>query len=293
MSKSAKSNSRQLFLQVPEDPGTKPVRISDGVTCGGKDIWIIAGPCAVESMEQLVGVAETLQRNEVQSIRGGVFKPRTSPYAFQGMGEEGLKLLADIRSEFGLSIVTEVMSETQIDSMVEYADVLQVGSRNMQNFNLLKALGETRMPILLKRGLAATIDEFLWAAEYILAGGNEQLMLCERGIRSFDTTTRNVLDLGGVSVLKRTTHCPVVVDPSHAAGRRDIIVDLARAAIAVGADGLMVEIHPEPDRSVSDAQQALSLDAFDALMEDIRPIANAMNRHIGTTPKAPKKALAS
>lgn len=263
------------------EPGsTNAVEITPNISCGESPLWIVAGPCAVESKEQVDAVAETLVRLGVGSIRGGAYKPRTSPYAFQGMEVDGLELLDNVRKQHGLAVVTEVMSETQIEGALDHCDVIQVGSRNMQNFSLLKALGEVDKPILLKRGLAATIDEFLWASEYILAGGNERVILCERGIRSYDTTTRNVLDLGGVAVLKQLSHLPVMVDPSHAAGRRDIITALARAAVAVGADGLIVEMHPNPDQSISDAAQALSFDHFEALLQEIDPVAKAVGRSI-------------
>ncbi|MFN8614695.1 MAG: bifunctional 3-deoxy-7-phosphoheptulonate synthase/chorismate mutase [Vampirovibrionales bacterium] len=237
---------------------------------------VMAGPCAVESYEQLKAVGETLVETGIPLIRGGAFKPRTSPYAFQGLGEEGLKHLARIREELGLGVVTEVMAIEQIALMRPYVDCFQVGSRNMQNFDLLKALGKESKPVLLKRGLAATLDEFLNAAEYILAGGNHQVILCERGIRSFDSTTRNVLDLAGVAYLKQKTHLPVVVDPSHATGVRDLILPAARAAIAIGADGLLVEAHPQPDQSVSDAAQALPLEALHGLMHQVQVMSDAL-----------------
>jgi 3-deoxy-7-phosphoheptulonate synthase len=222
---------------------------------------------------------KALKQAPVQAIRGGVFKPRTSPYAFQGMGEKGLKILAAIREEHNIPVVTEVMSQEQLPLVTRYADVLQVGSRNMQNFELLKALGTVRKPILLKRGLCATIEEFLMAAEYILANGNEKVILCERGIRSFDSAvTRNVLDLGAVVALKQVTHLPVIVDPSHAAGKREFVADLSRAAVACGADGLIIECHPTPEQSVSDARQALSLAAMVDLVRSIGPIASAVGR---------------
>lgn len=266
---------------TPELPVTQPIPIAPGVSCGGADLWIVAGPCAVEGASQLETVTQVLKKHGVSSLRGGAFKPRTSPYSFQGMEEEGLELLNQMRQEHNMVIVTEVMSETQIDAVVKNADVLQVGSRNMQNFTLLKALGQTNKPVLLKRGLSATIDELLWAAEYIMAGGNNNVILCERGIRSYDSQTRNVLDIAAVPVLKRLTHLPVVIDPSHAAGRRDIIIDLARAAVAVGADGLLVEIHPNPEKSISDADQALTFDDFAQLMEEIKPVAKAVGRSVG------------
>lgn len=245
---------------------------------GGDEIVIIAGPCAVESADQMQLVAERLSACGVQAIRGGVFKPRTSPYAFQGMAQDGIEILSSIERRFQLPTVTEVMSSEQLDALLPYISMLQVGSRNMQNFELLKLLGKVNKPVLLKRGLAATIEEFVMAAEYICAHGNNQVVLCERGIRSFDTYTRNVLDLGAVVALKQLTHLPVVVDPSHAAGKRELIPDLARAAIACGADGLIIECHPEPEKSISDARQALSLDDMEKLIVSLAPIAQAVNR---------------
>lgn len=237
---------------------------------------IMAGPCAVESYEQLRTVGEVLNQLGISCLRGGAFKPRTSPYSFQGLGMEGIKLLDRIRQEMSLNIVTEVMTIDTVEAMAPYIDCFQVGARNMQNFDLLKALGAQKKPVLLKRGLSATLSEFLNAAEYILAGGNPHVILCERGIRSFDTTTRNVLDLAGVAYLKQQTHLPVIVDPSHATGRRDLIIPTARAAIAVGADGLIVETHPEPDKSVSDAAQALSLDDLEKLVRHVGIMTDAM-----------------
>ncbi len=221
------------------------IKVGDAKCCG-KDLMIIGGPCTVESAEQMEEVANHLKRGPVQALRGGVYKPRTSPYAFQGMGMDGLKILSDIRDRHQVPVVTEVMSIEQIEAVAAHADMLQIGSRNMQNFELLKALGKVQTPVLLKRGLCATIEEFLMAAEYILACGNPNVIMCERGIRSFDSYTRNVLDLGAVVALKQLTHLPVIVDPSHAAGKRELVADLARAAIACGADGLIIECHPEP-----------------------------------------------
>jgi 3-deoxy-7-phosphoheptulonate synthase len=269
---------QRLALQSPENSGTRSITIKDTITCGGADLWIIAGPCAVESEVQLDAVAQTLKKESVGSIRGGAYKPRTSPYSFQGHGEYGLGLLRDTADKHNLVVVSEIMAIEQLEAMLEHVDVLQIGARNMQNFGLLEAVGKTDKPVLLKRGLSATLDEFLWAAEYVMSGGNHRVILCERGIRSFDKETRNVLDLGGVAVLKQKSHLPVVVDPSHAAGRRDIISALARAAVAVGADGIIVETHPEPDQSISDAAQALSFEEFSQLMQDIRPIAAAMGK---------------
>ncbi|MFQ3581640.1 MAG: bifunctional 3-deoxy-7-phosphoheptulonate synthase/chorismate mutase [Chloracidobacterium sp.] len=249
-----------------------------GVPVGEPGLALIAGPCAAESERQLRTVAERLALMGIQLLRAGVYKPRTSPYSFQGLQEPGLELLRIIKRDYGLGIVSEVMSVAQLDRAYDVFDCFQVGSRNMQNFELLKALGQTRKPVLLKRGLAATIEEFLGAAEYIVAGGNAQVILCERGIRSFDPATRNVLDLGAVALLKRLTHLPVLVDPSHATGRRDLVLPAARAAAAVGADGLIVECHPTPEQSVSDAAQALSLDDLAQLVTEVSAVAQAVGR---------------
>ena len=268
------------------------VRLSEQVAFGGKELVIISGPCAVESHSQMETVAQQLQRAPVQALRGGVFKPRTSPYSFQGLGVEGLEILSEVRSRYNIPVVTEVMSISQIESIAAHADMLQVGSRNMQNFDLLKALGEVEKPILLKRGLAATIEEFVMAAEYIMCHGNSQVVLCERGIRSFDNYTRNVLDLGAVAALKQLTHLPVIVDPSHAVGKRELVTPLARAAVACGADGLIIECHPEPEKSVSDARQALSLDDMVDLVHSLKPIAAAVGRKIAEPVSLPQFAVA-
>lgn len=257
------------------------IQLSERVAIGNKEIIVIAGPCAVETHDQMATITQRLSQAPIQALRGGVYKPRTSPYSFQGLGVEGLKILAAMRQQSGMPVVTEVMAISQIEEIAHYADMLQIGSRNMQNFDLLKAVGQVQKPVLLKRGLAATIEEFVMAAEYILAHGNPKVVLCERGIRSFDTYTRNVLDLGAVVALKQFTHLPVIVDPSHAAGKRELVPDLARAAIAAGADGLMIECHPEPDQSISDARQALSLDEMVDLTHSLKPIAMAVGRSLG------------
>lgn len=272
----------KLALKTSPDHKTI-VQLSDQVTVGGSDLLIVGGPCTVESQAQMEAVASRLALAPVQALRGGVYKPRTSPYDFQGMGIEGLKILAAVRERSGMPVITEVMAISQIAEIAAYADVLQVGSRNMQNFDLLKALGEIDKPVLLKRGLAATIEEFVMAAEYILSHGNANVILCERGIRSFDTYTRNVLDLGAVVALKQITHLPIIVDPSHATGKRELVADLARGAIACGADGLIVECHPEPEKSVSDARQALSLDEMADLAVSLAPIAAAVGRTMAST----------
>ena len=257
---------------------TSLIKISDQVTIGGSDIVIIGGPCAVENLEQMEKVAQALIPASVQGLRGGIYKPRTSPYSFQGLGKEGLDIFAAIKRRWHIPVVSEVMAASQIEEMATCVDMFQVGSRNMQNFDLLKALGEAGKPVLLKRGLAATLEEFVFAAEYILSHGNPQVVFCERGIRSFDNYTRNVLDLGTVAALKQLSHLPVIVDPSHAAGRRELILPLAKAAIACGADGLIVECHPVPEKSVSDASQALSLEEMVSLINSIKPIATAVGR---------------
>lgn len=257
------------------------IEVGDRVAIGGQEIVIIGGPCAVESLPQMEQIAQALAQVSVQALRGGVYKPRTSPYSFQGMGVDGLRILASVRAQYKLPVVTEVMSIAQLEPVCAYADMLQVGSRNMQNFELLKALGAVKQPVLLKRGLAATIEEFVMAAEYILAHGNPNVVLCERGIRSFDNYTRNVLDLGAVVALKQLTHLPVIVDPSHAVGKRELVPDLARAAIACGADGLIIECHPTPEKSVSDARQALSLTDMAELVQSLAAIAAAVGRRVG------------
>jgi 3-deoxy-7-phosphoheptulonate synthase len=276
-------------LASKTDPSQKTViTLSDTVTCGGRDLLIIGGPCTVESLEQMDRTAERLAAAPVQVLRGGVFKPRTSPYSFQGLGVEGLEILSQIRRSYKLPVVTEAMSPEQVPVVSEYADMVQIGSRNMQNFELLKVVGKQSKPVLLKRGLSATLEELILAAEYVLAQGNPNVILCERGIRSFDPFTRNVLDLGAVVALKQLTHLPVIVDPSHAAGKRELVADLARASIACGADGLIIECHPEPEKSVSDARQALSLDDMVALVHSLALIAEAVGRKIVSVPASPE-----
>lgn len=252
----------------------------NGVNVGGPEIVIIAGPCAVESREQLFQTARSVREGGANILRGGAFKPRSSPYNFQGMGEEGLKLLSIISKETGLPVVTEVMDTRQVELVASYADILQIGSRNMQNFPLLKEAGMCRKPILLKRGMMATIEEFLLAAEYILSQGNEQVILCERGIRTFETSTRNTLDLSAVPMLKRLTHLPVIIDPSHGTGIRWMVPPMAKAAVAVGADGLIMEVHYKPEDALCDGHQSLSLDEFSGLMSDLKKIAKAVGREI-------------
>jgi 3-deoxy-7-phosphoheptulonate synthase len=251
-----------------------------GTDLGGKGIVIIAGPCAVESNEQLFATARSVCTSGAKILRGGAFKPRSSPYNFQGMGEEGLKLLREISDETGQPVVTEVMDTRQIELVSEYADILQIGSRNMQNYPLLKEAGMSRKPILLKRGMMATIEEFLLAAEYILNQGNESVVLCERGIRTFETSTRNTLDLSAVPMLKHLTHLPVIVDPSHGTGIRWMVPSMAKAAIAAGADGLIMEVHYKPETALCDGQQSLSLEEFSLLMTELKRIAAAVDRVI-------------
>lgn len=256
------------------------VRAGDGpgMTIGGEEVVVIAGPCSVEGREMLRATAEVVQAAGATILRGGAFKPRTSPYAFQGLGEEALELLAEVRAETGMPVVTEVMDTRQVELVAEYADMLQIGARNMQNFPLLAEVGRTRRPILLKRGLSATLKELRMAAEYIMAQGATEVILCERGIRTFETATRNTLDLAAIPVLKAETHLPVIVDPSHAAGRADLVAPLAYGAIAAGADGLIVEVHPRPEAALSDGDQSLTPAAFAELMRGVAPFADAAGR---------------
>ncbi|HEY6251966.1 MAG TPA: 3-deoxy-7-phosphoheptulonate synthase [Candidatus Angelobacter sp.] len=252
---------------------------SDG-SFGGRDLGIVAGPCSVESREQAFTIAERIARAGARFFRGGAYKPRTSPYAFQGLGEEALKLMAEIRERFGLRIVTEAIDNESLELVAEYADVVQIGARNMQNFSLLKKAGRLRKPVLLKRGMAATLEEFLMAAEYILSEGNYEVVLCERGVRTFADHTRNTLDLSIVPAVQRLSHLPIVVDPSHGTGKRDKVLPMSRAAVATGADGLLVEVHHDPDRALSDGPQSLVPDQFDELMTEIRQIAAVVHRHV-------------
>ncbi len=249
-----------------------------GTPIGGKKIQVMAGPCAVEGSEVLLGIAEAVKSAGASFLRGGAYKPRTSPYTFQGLGEEGLKILAEARERTGLPVITEVMDPRDVEVVSRYSDIIQIGARNMQNFRLLLEVGETRKPVLLKRGLSATIKEWLMAAEYIMSRGNHQVMLCERGIRTFEPATRNTLDLSAVPLLKHLTHLPVVVDPSHGVGKWDLVVPMARAAVAAGADALMVEVHTNPEEALSDGEQSLKPDLFAFMMEEIRKIASAVGR---------------
>src|SRR5262245_23848606 len=245
---------------------------------GGDHLGMIAGPCAVESYEFLDEIAGKVKAAGANLLRGGAFKPRTSPYSFQGLGEKGLKILREVGDKYGLPIVTEVMDPRQVDLISRYADMLQVGARNMQNFDLLKEIGATRTPVLLKRGMSATVKDLLMSAEYILAGGNTNVVLCERGVRSFEDSTRNMLDMAAVPNIKGQSHLPVIVDPSHATGRRDLIPSMALAAVAAGADGVHVEVHCCPEKAMSDGPQALLPDRYQKLMQDVRKVAQAVGR---------------
>ncbi len=248
------------------------------VEIGGPEFVVIAGPCAVESEEQLMEAASVVKKAGASMLRGGAFKPRTSPYSFQGMAEEGLKLLAQTREKTGLPIVTEVMSSSEVELVESYADVLQVGARNVQNFALLKAVGHAKKPVLLKRGMMTTLEELLMSAEYILASGNDHVILCERGIRTFETAMRNTLDISAVPVLKEKTHLPVIVDPSHAIGKWQFVLPLAKAAVAVGADGLLIEVHPHPEQALCDGAQSLKPEKFSKLMDEIESIAKIVRK---------------
>ena len=269
------------------------VEFPNGVTIGGTELGIIAGPCAVESRKQAFAIAEHLARNGVRFFRGGAYKPRTSPYTFQGLGEEALKIMADIREQFGLLIVTEAVDNESLELVVQYADVIQIGARNMQNFSLLKKAGRTRKPVLLKRGMSATLEEFLMAGEYVMSEGNYNVILCERGVRTFADHTRNTLDLSVVPAVHRLSHLPILVDPSHGTGVRSKVTPLSRAAVAVGADGLIVEVHNEPDRALSDGKQSLYLEQFDELLTQVRQIAPVVQRSVAEVAATPRLGAAS
>ncbi|HEX3119144.1 MAG TPA: 3-deoxy-7-phosphoheptulonate synthase [Candidatus Acidoferrum sp.] len=256
------------------------INLGRGVTIGGNDIVIMAGPCSVESRDQIFSVSESVAKAGAKILRAGAFKPRTSPYAFQGMGEEGLKLMKEAAEKTGLFTVSEVMDPSQIQMMSGYVDIFQVGARNMQNYHLLRALGEVRKPVLLKRGMSATMEELLLSAEYILSGGNYDVILCERGIRTFETYTRNTFDIAAIPVIKKLSHLPMIGDPSHGTGRRDKVVPMARAAVAAGADGLIIEVHNDPDHALSDGAQSLDPPQFEQLMKELRMIAPAIGRKI-------------
>ncbi len=256
------------------------VELRGGLSIGGRGIAVMAGPCAVESEQQILNAAQLVRAAGASILRGGAFKPRSSPYSFQGLGEQGLRLLAKARDETGLLVVTEAMDPEGVDLVAQYADIIQIGARNMQNFSLLKRAGHTGKPVLLKRGMAATITELLLSAEYILAAGNQDVILCERGVRGFDTTTRNVFDLTAIPVVHSLSHLPIIADPSHGTGRRDKVIPVARAAVAAGADGVMVEVHPTPDRALSDGAQSLYPEQFTGLMVELRAIAEAIDRSV-------------
>jgi 3-deoxy-7-phosphoheptulonate synthase len=261
----------------------EPTKVPLGdAAIGGEAVVVIAGPCSVEGADMLRTTSRRVKAAGARALRGGAFKPRTSPYSFRGLGEKGLEMLAQVRAESGLPVVTEVMDTRQVELVASFADMLQVGTRNMQNFALLSEVGRLRRPVLLKRGMSATVQDLLLAAEYIMAQGNPNVVLCERGIRTFETATRNTFDVAAIPVLKKETHLPVIADPSHAGGRRDLVAPLSFAAVAAGADGLLVEVHPEPERATSDGDQSLDLDEFDAMMRSLRVFTEAAGRSLAS-----------
>ncbi len=272
----------QPYKQVSREWRDEPtiITLDNGTRIGGDEVVVMAGPCAVESEAQILAIARRLRDAGATILRAGAFKPRTSPYAFQGLGEPGLRLLALAREETGMAIVTEAVDAESLDLVAEHADMIQIGARNMQNFSLLRRAGRTGKPILLKRGMAATVKDLLMSAEYILAEGNGQVILCERGVKGFDTHTRNLLDLTAIPVVKSLSHLPIIADPSHGTGLRAKVIPMARAAVAAGADGLMIEVHPDPERAMSDGAQSLYPDQFDTLMEQIGTIAEAIGREM-------------
>ncbi len=259
-------------------PDGTVIRLPNGLELGGRDVVVMAGPCSVESHDQLFSTAEAISRAGAKVLRGGAFKPRSSPYAFQGMGEEGLKLLREAGNRFGMLVISEVMEISQIELMDPYVDIYQVGARNMQNFNLLRELGKARKPVMLKRGISATIEEWLLSAEYILSGGNYDVVLCERGIRTFETYTRNTMDISAIPICHKLSHLPVCADPSHGTGRREKVAPMARAAVAAGADSIIVEVHCCPDKALSDGAQSLYPEQFAKLMGELKMIASAVDR---------------
>ena len=272
-------------------PITKPFKLSSrefkpedtvidvgGVKIGGQELVVMAGPCAAETREQVMSTARAVKAAGARILRGGAFKPSTSPYSFRGLGEEGLKLLAEAKEETGLPLITEVLTPQDVEMVVKYADILQVGARNMQNFVLLDEVGRANMPVMLKRGLSATIQEWLLAAEYILAQGNRQLILCERGIRTFETYTRNTMDVSAIPIVHKETHLPIIADPSHGTGKWDLVMPMALASVAAGADGLMIEVHPTPDTALKDGAQSLTFEHFGELMKRVIPVAEAVGR---------------
>jgi 3-deoxy-7-phosphoheptulonate synthase len=256
------------------------VKFKRGVSIGGDEVVLMAGPCSIESRAQIFAVAESVARSGAKFLRGGAFKPRSSPYSFQGMGEDGLKLMREAADQFGMLVVSEVMEISQIPVMLPYVDLLQVGARNMQNFNLLRELGKVRKPVLLKRGIAATIEELLLSAEYLMAGGNYDIIVCERGIRTFETYTRNTMDISAIPIVKKLSHLPILADPSHGTGRREKVSPMGRAAIAAGADGLLIEVHNCPDKALSDGAQSLYPEQFAKLVGELRVIAPAVGRRL-------------
>ncbi len=272
----------QPYKQVSREWRAEPtiVRLANGTEIGGGQVAVMAGPCSVESEAQIMGVAEQLRAAGATVLRGGAFKPRSSPYSFQGMGMQGLRLLARAREETGMAIVTEAIDPEGVDAVAEYADIIQIGARNMQNYSLLRRAGRAGKPVLLKRGMAATVKELLLSAEYILAEGNSEVILCERGVRGFDTHTRNLLDLTAIPVVQALSHLPIIADPSHGTGLRAKVIPMARAAVAAGADGLMIEVHPDPERALSDGAQSLFPDQFGELMTQIEVIAQAIGREL-------------
>jgi 3-deoxy-7-phosphoheptulonate synthase len=261
-------------------PGGTIIEFTNGLKIGADEVVVMAGPCSVESREQLFTVAELISKAGARVLRGGAFKPRSSPYSFQGMGEQGLKLLREAGDRFHMLVISEVMEISQIPLMLPYVDILQVGARNMQNFNLLRELGKVKKPVLLKRGIAATLEELLLSAEYIMAGGNYDVILCERGIRTFETYTRNTLDISAIPIIKKLSHLPMTSDPSHGTGRRDKVAPMARASVAAGADALLIEVHHDPDKALSDGAQSLFPEQFRTLMDELRMIAPAVHRKI-------------
>ena len=261
-------------------PDGTVIRFANGLTIGGEEVVTMAGPCSVESREQLFTVAEEIAKAGARVLRGGAFKPRSSPYAFQGLGLEALKLLREAGDKFGMLIISEVMEISQIEMMLPYVDVFQVGARNMQNFNLLRELGKIKKPVLLKRGIAATLEELLLSGEYIMAGGNYEVILCERGIRTFETYTRNTMDISAIPIIKKLSHLPMTADPSHGTGRRDKVAPMARASLAAGADALLIEVHHDPDKALSDGAQSLFPAQFAQLMDELRMIAPAVGRRM-------------
>ena len=271
---SRESHPANTVFQIGDHDDATPLPI------GGEKLAIMAGPCSVENLESTLFIAEAVKKVGAQVLRGGAFKPRTSPYDFQGLGLEGLQILAKARAQTGLPVITEVMTPALVEQVCEYADILQIGARNMQNYDLLREVGKTRTPVLLKRGLSSTIEEWLKAAEYLLAGGNERVMFCERGIRTFEPSTRFTLDLSAIPAIKKASHLPIIIDPSQGTGRRDMVISMSRAAIAAGADGLIIEVHPHPEDALSDGQQTLDVAQFGDLMQSLAPIASAVGRSL-------------